>query len=51
MELSETAKPDVENSINPESETESEELSLDQVSEAEENVTETVSDENDSNNS
>ena len=33
------------------SETESEELSLDQVSEAEENVTETVSDENDSNNS
>ena len=51
VELSETAKPDVENSINPESETESEELSLDQVSEAEESVTESVSDENDNNNS
>jgi len=43
-ELSETAKPDVENSINDESETDERDLSLDQVSEAEEQATETVSD-------
>ena len=43
-ELSETAKPDVENSVNDESETDEGDLSLDQVSEAEEQATETVSD-------
>ena len=43
-ELSETAKPDVENSVNDESETKEGDLSLDQVSEAEEQATETVSD-------
>ena len=50
-ELSETAKPDVENSVNDESETDEEDLSLDQVSEAEEQATETVSDDNETNNS
>ena len=50
-ELSETAKPDIENSVNHVSEKESEELSLDQVSEVEENVKEIASDENDNNNS
>ena len=50
-ELSETAKPDVENSINDESETDERDLSLDQVSEAEEQATETVSDDNETNNS
>ena len=50
-ELSETAKPDVENSVNDESETDEGDLSLDQVSEAEEQVTETVSDDNETNNS
>ena len=51
-ELSETAKPDVESSVSEE--TESEEggdLSLDQVSEAEEQTAETPSDENEANNS
>ena len=50
-ELSETAKPDVENSVNDESETKEGDLSLDQVSEAEEQATETVSDDNETNNS
>ena len=50
-ELSETAKPDVENSVNDESETDEGDLSLDQVSEAEEQATETVSDDNEINNS
>ena len=50
-ELSETAKPDVENSVNDESETDEGDLSLDQVSEAEEQATETVSDDNEPNNS
>ena len=50
-ELSETAKPDVENSVNDESETDEGDLSLDQVSEAEEQATETVSDDNETNNS
>ena len=49
-ELSETAKPDVENSVNDESETDEGDLSLDQVSEAEEQATETVSDDNETNN-
>ena len=50
-ELSETAKPDVENSVNDESENDEGDLSLDQVSEAEEQATETVSDDNETNNS
>ena len=50
-ELSETAKPDVENSENDETETDEGDLSLDQVSEAEEQATETVSDDNETNNS
>ena len=50
-ELSETAKPDVENSVNDESETDEGDLSLDQVSEAEEQATETVSDDSETNNS
>ena len=50
-ELSETAKPDVENYVNDESETDEGDLSLDQVSEAEEQATETVSDDNETNNS
>jgi len=50
-ELSETAKPDVENSVNDESETDEGDLSLDQVSEAEEQATETVSEDNETNNS
>ena len=49
-ELSETAKPDVENSVNDESETDEGDLSLDQVSEAEEQATETISDDNETNN-
>ena len=49
-ELSETAKPDVENSVNDESETDEGDLSLDQVSEAEEQATEIVSDDNETNN-
>ena len=51
-ELSETAKPDVESSVSEEIETEEEgDLSLDQVSEAEEQATETVSDDSETNNS
>ena len=50
-ELSETAKPDVENSVNEETETEEGDLSLEQVSEAEEQATETISDDNETNNS
>ena len=50
-ELSETAKPDVENSVNDESETDEGDLSLDQVSEAEEQATETVSEDSETNNS
>ena len=50
-ELSETAKPDVENSVSEETEKENGDISLDQVSEAEEQSTETVSDENETNNS
>ena len=50
-ELSETAKPDVENSVNDESETKEGDLSLDQVSEAEEQATETVSEDSETNNS
>ena len=53
-ELSETAKPDVESSASEETETETEEegdLSLDQVSEAEEQATESISDDNETNNS
>ena len=45
-ELSETAKPDVENSVNDDSETDAGDLSLDQVAEAEEQATETGSDDN-----
>ena len=50
-ELSQTAEPDVDNSISDESETNEDEVSLDQLSEAEEQNTETASDENDTNNS
>ena len=51
-ELSETAKPDVESSVSEEIETEEEgNLSLDQVSEAEEQATESVSDDSETNNS
>ena len=51
-ELSETAKPDVESSVSEETETEEErDLSLDQVSEAEEKATETISDDNETSNS
>ena len=49
-ELSETAKPDVENSLNDESETDEDDLSLDQVAEAEDQATETVFDDNETNN-
>ena len=50
-ELSETAKPDVDNSIGEETEAEEEgDLSLDQVTEAEEQATETVSDDSEANN-
>ena len=50
-ELSETAKPDVDNSIGEETEAEEEgDLSLDQVTEAEEQATETVSDDSETNN-
>ena len=52
VELSETAKPDMESSVSEEIETEEEvELSLDQLSEAEEKATETVSDDSETNNS
>ena len=51
-ELSETTNPDVDNSTSDEVETnEDGDLSLDQVSEAEEQSTETVSDDNEANNS
>ena len=51
-ELSETAKPDVESSVSEETETEEEgDLSLDQVSEAEEQATESISDDSETNNS
>ena len=50
-ELSETANPDIENTENDETDTGDRDLSLDQVSEAEEQSTETVSDDNDPNNS
>ena len=50
-ELSETAKPDVESSSNQETEIEEEgDISLDQVSEAEEQVAESISDNNETNN-
>ena len=51
-ELSETANPDVESSVSEEAVTEEEgDLSLEQVSEAEEQVTEPVSDDSETNNS
>ena len=50
-ELSETAKPDVDNSISDETDTEEGNISLDQVSEAEEQTTESASDDNETNNS
>jgi len=51
-ELSETAKPDVESSVSEETATEEEgDLSLDQVSEAEEQATESISDDSETNNS
>jgi len=51
-ELSQTAEPDVDNSINnDETETNETDVSLDQLSEAEEQTTESISDENDTNNS
>ena len=49
-ELSETAKPDVESSVSEETETEDGDLSLDQVTEAEEQATESISDDNETNN-
>ena len=51
-ELSETANPDVESSVSEEAVTEEEgDISLEQVSEAEEQATETVSDDSETNNS
>ena len=50
-ELSETAKPDIENTESDETNTDEGDLSLDQVSEAEEQSNETVSDDNEPNNS
>ena len=51
-ELSETAKPDVESSVSEEAVAEEEgDISLEQVSEAEEQATETVSDDSETNNS
>ena len=50
-ELSETAKPDIENTEGDETNTDEGDLSLDQVSEAEEQSNETVSDDNEPNNS
>jgi len=49
-ELSETAKPDVESSVSEETETEDGDLSLDQVTQAEEHATESISDDNETNN-
>ena len=50
-ELSETAKPDVEQSVSEETDSDNTDLSLDQVSEAEEQNVETVSDDSEPNNS
>ena len=50
-ELSETAKPDIENTESDEIDTDEGDLSLGQVSEAEEQSNETVSDDNEPNNS
>ena len=50
-ELSQTSKPDVDNTISDETETKEEDLSLDQVSEAEEQAGETVSDNDETSNS
>ena len=50
-ELSETAKPDIESTESDETDTDEGDLSLDQVSEAEEQSNETVSDDNEPNNS
>ena len=50
-ELSKTAKPDIENTENDEIDSGDGDLSLDQVSEAEEQDTQAVSDDNESNNS
>ena len=50
-ELSETAKPDIESTESDETDTDEGDLSLDQVSEAEEQSNETVSDDNEPSNS
>ncbi len=50
-ELSESAKPDVENAVSDEKESDEVDLSLDQVSEAEEKASEPVTDNDESNNS
>ena len=50
-ELSETAKTDVENTVSEEEETDEVDLSLDQVAEAEEQASDPVTDDNESNNS
>ena len=50
-ELSETAKPDIENTETDETDTDEGDLSLEQVSEAEEQITEIASDDNEPNNS
>ena len=50
-ELSETAKPDVDNTVNDEVESDEANLSLDQVSEAEEQAVPTVSDDKEQGNS
>ena len=50
-ELSETAKPDVDNTVNDEAETDEGDLSLDQVSEAEEQAAPIVSDDSEQSNS
>ena len=50
-ELSETAKPDIENTETDETDTDEGDLSLEQVSEAEEQSTEAASDDNEPNNS
>ena len=49
-ELSETAKPDIENTLDEDSEKEDGDLSLEQVSEAEDQSTEVFSDNNETNN-
>ena len=50
-ELSETAKTDVENTVSEEEESDEVDLSLDQVAEAEEQASDPVTDDNESNNS